>query len=287
MTDLIAIVGQTATGKSQLAMRITQRFSGEIIAADSRTIYKGLDIGTAKPSLDDRRIIRHYMLDLVLPAQYFSVVDFQRLAFSALDDIQARGKLPLLVGGSGLYVNSILYNYSFSGTGRDTKLRQRLATMTVEQLQAYSRTSKLPMPTNAKNKRYLIRNIERARSLPADQELRPKTLVIGLKLSKSVLEARIRARLQGMLEAGLLAETEHLINNCPVDSEALKSNIYRALLPYFQNQKSLDDSLEACVRLDLKLAKKQLTWFKRDTNIVWFEDSLDDAYGYVCRHLQK
>ena len=288
MVDLVAIAGQTATGKSQLAMRIAQRFPVEIIAADSRTVYQGLDIGTAKPSPQEQQTVKHHLLDLVLPTDDFNVADFQRLALSAIDEIRARGKTPLLVGGSGLYINSVLYNYSFSGSGKDVELRQRLAAMTVQQLQSYIREIGLTMPDNSKNKRYLVRSIERAQKMPTrHQKLPPNTLVVGLKLSKPALEARIRARLQAMMTDGLLAEAGQALNSCPSNSEALKSNIYRALAPYFQKQRTLSDSLEDFVQLDLKLAKKQLTWFKRDHNITWFEDSLDDAYEYVCAKLQK
>src|SRR5262245_23019777 len=110
---LIVILGQTASGKSALAMQLAQRFSGEIIAADSRTIYKGMDVGTAKPTPADRRLIRHHLVDIVTPDQIFTAADFQRLAERTVVSIATQGKVPFLVGGSGLYVDALIYNFSF------------------------------------------------------------------------------------------------------------------------------------------------------------------------------
>ena len=135
MVDLLAIVGTTASGKSQLAMKIAQEFSGEIIAADSRTVYRDLNIGTAKPTVDDQKLVRHHLLDVVRPDQEFNVANYKHLAQSAINDVRKRGKLPILAGGSGLYVNSVLYNYSFSGVIRDKQLRSSLGKLSVGELQ--------------------------------------------------------------------------------------------------------------------------------------------------------
>ena len=286
MVDLLAIVGTTASGKSQLAMRIAQEFSGEIIAADSRTVYRDLNIGTAKPTVDDQKLVRHHLLDVVRPDQEFNVANYKHLAQSAINDVRKRGKLPILAGGSGLYVNSVLYNYSFSGVIRDKQLRSSLGKLSVGELQDRIKSLGLSLPTNPHNKRYLIRRIETAGNQPTTSKLPINSLIIGLAPSRSVLEERVRSRLQSMLQTGLLDEARHVLKNYPNDIEPLKSNIYRSLVPYFEGCKTLDEASEDFVRLDLKLAKKQLTWFKRNKDIVWFTNSLDEAYEYAASRLR-
>ncbi|MEM6998184.1 MAG: isopentenyl transferase family protein [Patescibacteria group bacterium] len=148
MTKLLAIVGQTASGKSSLAMRVAKQFDGEIIAADSRTVYKGLDIGTAKPTVDDMQQVRHHTIDVVDYGQSFTVADFKRLAHQAIFDIQERGKLPMLVGGSGLYLNSVLYDYELGGPA-DEGMRRELSGLTVHELQRRIVQTGIEMPENS------------------------------------------------------------------------------------------------------------------------------------------
>lgn len=284
MTKLLAIVGQTASGKSSLAMRVAKQFDGEIIAADSRTVYKGLDIGTAKPTVDDMQQVRHHTIDVVDYGQSFTVADFKRLAHQAIFDIQERGKLPMLVGGSGLYLNSVLYDYELGGPA-DEGMRRELSGLTVHELQRRIVQTGIEMPENSQNKRYLIRAIERAGKGLGSRELPEETIVVGLKRDRPELEQRIRSRLAQMLDEGLMGEVEKALTLYTKDSEALKGNIYRALRPLMnQDTDDLDACLEEFVRLDLALAKKQWNWFKRDQNIVWFTSS-DEAFEHLCEKL--
>ena len=283
----MAIVGQTASGKSALAMRVAEAAAGEIIAADSKTVYRGLDIGTAKPTRADRQAVRHHLLDVVDPDQPFSVARFQQLALAAIGQIRQRNRLPILVGGSGLYADSVMLDYDFSGqSGAQPELRHRLESLSTEELQLEIERRQLAMPQNKANRRYLIRSLERG-STPAGARApvwRSGVVAIGLKRSRAVLKERIEARLQAMLAAGLLEEARLVVSECPPGSEAAKSNIYAALRPYFKGEISLERALEDFVRRDLALAKKQLTWFKRHRQISWFEDP-EAAWRHIASEL--
>ena len=284
--NLLAIVGQTASGKSALAFEIARKVPAEIVAGDSKTIYKGLDIGTAKPSPAERRLVPHHLLDLLEPGETFNVARFQDLARQAIAEIRGRGSLPILVGGSGLYIDSVLLNYEFVGSRGAQSERQQLESLTVAELQAGIRRRGLPMPRNKLNRRYLTRTIERGQTevAKADPAWDKHTLVVGLKLERQQLEARIRQRAQTMMEDGLLREAHFVFDNLPPAGEAAKSNIYAALRPYFENSISLEEALEDFIRRDLALAKKQLTWFKRRQQIRWFSDK-EQAADYIRRKL--
>lgn len=275
MINLLAIVGQTAGGKSALALEIAAGFPAEIIAADSKTIYKGLDIGTAKPTPAERALVRHHLLDVVQPREAFNVSQFQQRALAALEEIRGRDRLPILVGGSGLYVDSVLCDYSFAGAAAQPKLRAQLEKLSVANLQAEVDRQGLAMPQNKLNKRYLVRTLERGAEKPrraATATWPCSTLVVGLKHTRVELERRIRHRLRAMLEAGLLEEARAVCMNYPAENEAAKSNIYAALRPYFAGHVALEQALEDFVKRDLALAKKQMTWFRRHEQINWFND---------------
>lgn len=157
---LIVITGPTASGKSGLALELAEELNGEIICADSRTIYKGMDIGTAKPTLAEQKRVRHWLIDMVEPGERFTAADFQKHALTAIDDIRLRSKIPFLVGGSGLYIDAVILGFNFASDA-DTVRRTELEKMTIEQLQALITKQQLTMPENSKNKRYLIRCIEK------------------------------------------------------------------------------------------------------------------------------
>ena len=282
--NLVAIVGQTAVGKSSLAMGLAKRLSVEIIAADSRTVYKSLDIGTAKPSLADQKAVAHHLLDLVYPNQPFNVADFARQAQEKIKEIQQRQRLPLLVGGSGLYVDSILCNYKF-GSAADLDLRATLEKLSVEHLQAKIKSANLKLPENKQNKRYLIRVLERGSHFNQPCSWRKHSLVVGLWAEQNILRQRIQDRLKEMLKAGLLDEAKKALDTYAADSEALKSNIYRALQPYFAGKIDLQTACANFIKRDLALAKKQITWFKRHSQIVWFNQA-NQALEYIYQKVK-
>jgi len=280
---LIVIVGPTASGKTTLAIDLAKRFNGEIICADSRSIYKGADIGTAKPNADEQVIVPHWGLDLVNPGEYFSVADFKAYADKKITEIRERNHIPFLVGGTGLYIDAVIFDYQF-GPPVDAEFRSSLQNMSLDGLYVYCKKNNIKLPENFKNKRYVIRAIEnkdenlKKRSVPLDQ-----TIVVGISTDKSILRTRIVQRSEQLFEDGVVNEAKMLGDTYGWDSEAMKSNIYPLVHLFLQGQMSMDEVEKKFVTLDWRLAKRQLTWLRRNKFIHWL--SLDDAKNYLADKL--
>lgn len=285
---LIVVVGETASGKSALALHLAQRFDGEILCSDSRTVYQGTDIGTAKPSLLDQLNVSHFGLNLLPPSQAFTVANFKVYADGIIEDIISRGKVPIMVGGSGLYIDAVIYDYQF-GPIADSKLRQELNMMTVQQLQEYLQVHGLGLPANNRNPRHLIRAIETNGQTAQRSALRPHTLLLGLQVERRELLQRISQRVETMIAAGLVDETKLLADQYGWEIEAMRSTSYQALKGYLEHTKSLDQAKADFIQNDMRLAKKQRSWFKRNKSIHWLasEDKLTEAVDYATTFLSK
>jgi len=270
-SPLVAIVGPTASGKSALAMQIAQAHNGEIIAADSRTIYRGLDIGTAKPTPQDQAQVPHHLLDIKDPDEPFSAAEFKLLATKAIDDITRRDKLPILVGGSGLFVDAVLFDYRF-GPMADPIKRKRLQELSVEQLQDMCRGKHIALPINDHNKRHLVRAIELGGLLQQHQALRRNTIVVGITTNKETLRRSIEKRAHDMLATGVADEVRRMGRQYHWRGEALKGNIYRAFRGVVEGKQSPEEALDMFIKSDMALAKRQMTWFRRNPHIIWSED---------------
>lgn len=282
---LIALVGETASGKSALALELAKRFNGEIICADSRTIYRGLDIGTAKPTPLERSQIPHHLLDVVSPNETFSAAQFQQQAKSAIKDIAARGMLPILVGGSGLYIDSVLFDYEFLPPASYEE-RKRLNAMSVEELQREITEKGLVLPVNHRNKRHLTRLLE-TNGAPANQKpLRPNTLVMQLEVTPEVLKARITKRVEAMLEDGFIEEAQAQAKKYGWEAPGLQAPGYKAVRNYLLGAQSLAAAKRQFVLNDLHLAKRQRTWFRRNKSIhrICNEEA---AVELITTHLNK
>lgn len=271
LSPLVAVVGPTASGKSALAMQIAQRYGGEIIAADSRTVYRGMDIGTAKPTAEDQRLVPHHLLDVRDPDENFSAAEFKRLANAAICDINERGKLPILVGGTGLYVDAVLFDYQF-GQAADQQRREQLNAMTVKELQVICSQNNIDLPINSQNKRHLVRAIELGGSISQEKMLRPCTLVVGITMDKDTLRSRIENRSHEMFDEGVLQEVSDLGHEYGWQGEAMKGNIYRILRGVVEGAKTHEDAREEFVQSDVSLAKRQMTWLKRNPYIIWSDN---------------
>lgn len=258
VNPLVVIVGETASGKSDLAIELAQKFKGEIIAADSRTIYKGMDIGTAKPSKKDQATVPHHLLDVIEPNQKYNVVQFQQDATALIDEIKSRGKLPIMVGGSGLYINSVIFDYQFTDSDG---------------------------PRDPQNSRHLLKDNTNKSSTNL-QQLRPNTLVIGLRTDKNVLEQRINARVEQMVENGLVEEAKVLASKYGWDNQALEGSGYQYFAGCEVSGPELEEVKKALVRNHMNLAKKQRTWFKRNKYIQWI-DSPTKAQALVQTFLTR
>lgn len=273
MPPLIVIVGETASGKSSLALEVAERLDGEIVCADSWTVYAGFDIGTAKPSAEDRERVPHHLLDVADPAQGFSAVVFQRLANQAIADIHKRGKLPLLVGGTGLYVDSVIYDYSFL-PAPEPGIRQRLESLSLESLLAQA--DKLGLDTSTvdiRNKRRIVRLIENNGQIPTKHDLRQNTIVCGLRIPRDQLQQRIEQRVDDMIATGLEDEVAKLAKRYGWSVEPMKGIGYREWQAYFTGQQTLEETRQRIIKATVDLAKRQRTWFKRNNSIHWLDNS--------------
>ncbi len=285
IAPLIVVVGQTASGKSELAMELAKRFNGEIISADSRTLYRGMDIGTAKPSKQDRCLIKHHLIDITTPDKPLNVADFKDLALKTIDQVGREGKLPILVGGSGLYIDSVLFDFQFNAAHNAT-LREELNRSSVADLQARIIKEGLDMPYNEKNKRHLIRRLETGRIPQQNTKLRNNTLIIGIKVDREELKKNVELRLKSMMSQGLLNEVSGLAEQYGWETESLRTIGYREFRPYVLGEQDLATTEEDIKRETMRYAKRQETWFKRNKDIHWVEKQIQ-AVDLVTTFLNK
>lgn len=270
-SPLVAIVGPTASGKTSLAIELAARFNGEIICADSRTVYRGMSIGTAKPTDEERARVPHWGLDLVEPGERFTAADFKHYADSKILDIRSRGHTPFLVGGTGLYVDSVIFDYQFRGEA-DEPLRRQLESMTIEELHNYCLNNNVKLPENKLNKRYVIRAIERKDEQNTyDNILIGNAVVVGITTDKKELHSRIRQRVEHMFDDGVVKEATLLGKKYGWESEAMTGNVYPIVHSYIEGDISLEEAKERAATLDRRLAKRQLTWLRRNTYVQWFD----------------
>lgn len=269
---VIAIVGPTASGKSDMAMKLARKYSAEIICADSRTIYIEMNIGTAKPSAQDQVIIKHHCLDLVEPSETFSAGEFKRRALSALKSIQARNKIPLIVGGSGLYVDGLIYDFGFVSSS-DSGKQKKLEALQISDLQTRAMNLGIfPDDINFKNKRHLARAVERGSVIKDKKPLPSNTLVLGICADKQALGERIENRIDIMLENGLEDETKHLLEKYGPEAPGLLTPGYKPLIEYINGTIGFEEAKKKFISNDKNLAKRQKTWFKRNDDIHWIKN---------------
>ena len=275
---LIVILGPTATGKTEFAIRLASQFNGEIISADSRQVYKKMDIGTAKPSKEQRARVPHYLVDKISPDKEFNVTGYKKLAVKAIKDIQKRGKTPFLVGGTGLYIQAIVDNLSFLQVPPQKKLRASLEKEDLKKLAAiYEKLDpKGAEFIDQKNRRRLIRAIEvcfvtkkpfweqREQGDPLFDVLQ-----IGLNLSSEELKKNNENRVKKMIKLGLIKETKSLAKKYGWEITAMQSIGYQEWLPYFKNRASQQEVVEKIKTHTLQFANRQMTWFRKDKRIVW------------------
>ena len=277
MPPLVVIVGETSSGKSALALELAEKFNGEIIAADSWTVYKQFDIGTAKPSSHEQAMVPYHLLDVAEPAEGFSAVVFKRLARKAIGSISARGKLPILVGGTGLYIDSVIFDYGFLPPS-DPALRAELKAVELPELLA--RAKKLRLDTTGidlRNKRRIIRLIENNGVRPSKQSLRENTLILGLSISRDELSAKIEQRVDAMISMGLEGEVRSLAETYGWEAEPMKGIGYREWKEYFAGTQTLAETRAQIIKNTLNLAKRQRTWFKQNYSIHWLNNRDKDA----------
>jgi len=265
----IVIVGPTASGKTGVAIELAQKYNGEIISADSRAIYKYMNLGTAKPTLEEQSLVPHHGIDLVEPDERFTAADFKQYALEQINNIRSRGKIPFLVGGTGLYIDSVIFDYQFNET-TSPHTRTDLEQSSIKELIEYCQTNNILLPENSKNKRYLIRAIETGGVVKNNRaRIKKDFIVVGIATDKEILRSRIATRAEQMFTDALVTETNYLTARYGFHLESMKSNIYRVAARWITNEITLEQAKAEFIQLDLKLAKRQLTWFRRNPEIHW------------------
>ena len=280
---LIIICGPTATGKSDLALAVAEKFDGEIINADSMQLYKGMDIGTAKLTEAERRGIPHHLLDILSVSQDASVAAYQELARSAIEGIQGRNKAAIVVGGTGLYIKSIIDEMNFPETDPELRAKLESEAELLGAAELYSRLRLLDPEAAAAiepaNTRRIIRALEvievtgkpYSANLPSDTSLRfPDALHIGLTMERTSLAPRIEARVHRMFEQGLVGEVERLINEGLLEGTTAQRAIgYAQVISLINGQMSKEQAIEETIVATRQYVRRQETWFKRDLRIQW------------------
>ena len=305
---VIAVGGPTASGKTALSVGLAKAFGGEIINADSMQIYKNLDVGTAKPSIEERQGVPHYLLNFLPPETPYSVADFTAAADPLIQEITARGKLPLVVGGTGLYITSLLNGMAFAPEKMDPAIRARLqeraeaegGAALYAELQSIDPDYAAQVHPN--NLPRVIRALElyaatgrrmseeRVNARPAEPPYRSLCLCLTCR-DRAVLYDRIERRVNLMVENGVLAEAKQVYDHRDTYRTAAQAIGYKEFFPYFEGTGSLDECTARLKQATRNYAKRQLTWFRRQNDAVWLyideENVLDRACELVREFLQQ
>ncbi|MBT4349195.1 tRNA (adenosine(37)-N6)-dimethylallyltransferase MiaA [bacterium] len=295
---LIIILGPTASGKSDFAVRLGKKFDSEIISADSRQIYKSLDIGSNKITKAEKQGIKHYAIDIVNPDQNFSLHDWQQSAFKLIKKIFKNKKLAMLVGGTGLYLSSILQNYELPAT--DKKLRAKLNKLDLKQLvtKLVKQDPDGAKKINLQNKVHVARALEYAIAHKENFKDAQKSsdcpydyLIFGLKQDTEKLYAKINKRVDQMIGKGLVDEVKNIYQKYPDKNMPALSGIgYQEIIQYLENQSSLEEAIELIKKNTRHYAKRQMTWFRRmekqGFEILWNKD-IDQASKLITKFLAK
>lgn len=286
---LVVLIGPTAVGKTALSLALARRLDAEIISGDSMLFYRGFDIGTAKPTKEERAAVPHHFIDILAPEASFNVMDFQRLAREEIGRIAARGKLPLVVGGTGLYIKSLLEGYVFNETSGDRAYREKLERLAQEKGKAFVHGLLQEADPEAAARLHIndFRRVVRALEVAslgnehiseqreaAGGELAYDAYVIGLRRERQALYARIEERVDAMLEAGLADEVRSLLaEGVPRDCPAMKGIGYREMLAYLAGSMDLPLAAAEIKKATRHFAKRQLTWFRKMPYVHWYAAS--------------
>ncbi len=293
MEKLVVIAGTNASGKSGLGIELALKYKGEIVSADSRQVFKGLDLGSGKVTKKEMKGVAHHLLDVAEPNDFFSLYQYQSLAYKAIDDILGRSVIPFLVGGTGLYVNSIVDGYNLNASEPDMALRKEIESKSLEELVDIIKTQapKVLDRVDLKNKRRVERAVEKIMSKESEEKpsaKRYETLVIGVTWDRSVLYERIRERLDRRLNQGMIEEVAALREAGATDEFLYKLGLeYRYILMYLRGEfKDFDEFYNKLFMEIRHLAKEQMTWFRKRKDINWI-DMEKDPFNEAVKLIDK
>ena len=294
--QVIVIAGPTASGKTKLAIELAKKINGEIISCDSMQIYKEMNIGTAKPTLEEMQGIPHYMIDIISPEERFSVSDYKTMAEQKIEEVLQKGKVPILVGGTGLYVNSLIYGIEFVEIEYDEKYRQELEKrVETEGLQTlYEEAQQIDEEAmkiiSANDKKRILRVLEifhqTGMTKTKQDELSRKNgpkydyKVFAINIDREILYNRINKRVDQMLEDGLIKEVEDIYGKYNSFPTAMQGIGYKEVVEYLQKNISKEEMIEKIKQESRRYAKRQLTWFRKNKEIIWL-DGLNDIQNNI------
>ena len=278
---LVVIMGTNASGKSGLGVELASRFGGEIVSADSRQVFRGLDLGSGKITPEETRGVPHHLIDVCEPGDFFSMADFQRLAYAAIDDILIRGKVPFLVGGTGLYVDAVADGYELSDAAPDLNLRAHLETFETPALYEMLKDKLPDTEIDPKNRNRVMRALERLAAddyHPGKRSPRYETLKLGVTWDRETLKKRIDERLERRLAQGMVPEVKGLMDAGVSTEFLMKLGLeYRYLTRYLLGEIPYDQMVTELGNAIKKFAKRQMTWFRREENLHWLDMTGDPA----------
>ena len=286
LPKVVAVVGTNASGKSALGIALAKKYDAEIISADSRQVFRGLDLGSGKVTPEETQGVPHHMIDVREPNEFFSMADFQRMAYQAIDDIRGRGRLPMIVGGTGLYVDSVLDGYLLSDKEPDLAYRAELEKLTTPQLYDMLLELKPDVQVEKNNRNRVMRIIERIHDgddATPGKQARFESLRLGVSWPREVLGRRIDERLERRVEQGMIEEVQRLMDEGATTEFLLGLGLeYRFITQYLigeiPDRQVMLDKLAIAIK---QFAKRQMTWFRRNPEIVWLDMS-GDAFDQAC-----
>lgn len=299
---VVVLIGPTAVGKTNLSIELAKKFDGEIISGDSMQIYKVMDIATAKISKEEMQGVPHHLIDILEPDESFSVAQFQELVRKKITEITSRGKVPFIVGGTGLYIQAVLYDYQFQETATDTAFRTKLEEMAQAEgtLTIHDMLNKVDSEAAAAIHHHNVRRVIRALEVfhvtgrkmsDIQREQKQESLydaaLIGLTMERNVLYERINKRVEQMLEIGLLEEVQHFYEKGIRDCQSLQAIGYKEIYKYYDGLLSLEDSIEELKQNSRRYAKRQLTWFRNKMNVQWFDMTESVKTHDITKNLQE
>lgn len=275
--NTLFIVGPTASGKSALSIELAKNLGAEIICADSQTLRRGMDIGTAKPTPKERQMIVHHMLDCIDPYEDYNLSMFLRDSRKILQDIHARGKRAIVVGGTGLYTDALYFNFELP----DISINH-IEGMTVEELRDHILKIGLTIPKNSSNPRHLINTIKRNGKVGAKGKPTAGSLIIGINPGREVLINRINVRVDAMFENGFIDEVKAVLKKYGEPPHNFDAIGYRIAYRYIKNEIDMDETKALFKIADRQYAKRQMSWYKRNQDIIWFS-SPEDAKSFILK----
>ncbi len=286
LPKLIVIAGTNASGKSGLGVELALRYGGEVVSADSRQVFRGLDLGSGKITPEEMRGVRHHLIDVCDAGDFFSMADFQRMAYEAIDDILARGKPPFLVGGTGLYVDSVADGYELSNRMPDLAYRAELEKRSTEELYAMLVEAVPGVEVERRNRNRVMRLLEKLHDgddVVPGRNPRYETLRLGVTWDRETLRRRIDERLDRRLEEGMIEEVRGLLQRGVSETFLIKLGLeYRFITRYLKGEIASLEEMRTLLSTAIKqFAKRQMTWLRRDGAIHWL-DMTADPVGEAC-----